>query len=1174
MIVEKLSGKNVFITGVTGFLGKIIVEKLLRSVPTIGKIFILIRTKKNQPPADRLNKLMSSRIFNRLRSERKDATEFIFKHLDVISGDITMDRLGMSDEDLQMVKDNINVFIHSAATINFNEPLVDAVNQNVLGTLRLFSIAQESKNLVAFTHISTAYVNCIKRGVVEEILYPLDFDPEEMLQTLLSKSPDQLAKLTSNILGEYPNTYTFTKSLTEHLLVRRRGNIPLVIFRPTIIGASYKEPVPGWLDSISAASALYVTVGVGVMKFMLTHQPDQIGDQVPADLVSNGIIAATADIAGEDRFNILHMGTSKDKPLTMIYVKKTILPYLLKRPPRRTFSKPGFFFVNSDLVYNSLYFLQFRVPIAGYNIYTALFGSADEKKQASTWMKLEQRVRGIVGNFSYFINNEWIFETSRNYLIMEKMSEEEREIFFFDAGKIDWEEYLMSFCYGMKINLLREYDTVLPLEDRHCPVYLRDDFGSDLQWAFSSNEDSNDIYFVSPPEKINRSIISCARVQAAISKDAIEEGVSRSEAEKRARDIIRVMVGSVNLKIMRPEGYLFRKFYRHMYTGIFVDEWGLRKLHQVAAKGPIILIPSHRSYIDFLITSFVMHDNRLPLPRIAAGDDFLNMFFVNWVFRNSGAFFMRRSFSNDRLYKTIFSEYVQQILSHGHPLEFFIEGTRSRSGKSLSPKLGLLSVVADAVFEDLLEHVSIIPISISYDRVVEEESHAGELLGETKSKPSTSALIKASFTKLRDLNLGRVSFQVAEPINVRDYLANDAVQKRKMRRLPAFTRPYDISSSSSSGLDELEEKESVQRKSFADTSFDPASDLIDRWEAIEELGYEVINRIHKDSVVMSTNIVATILSVYRNGISLENLSERYGWLVSQITRRGSRVDPIQMSNHDTVEHALSLLAPCVTRSREVVKILFEKDRYERVLQLCFYRNGLLHIFQREGIAAVTLLSFRERAVSGVPLSEFVNAHEFLSNLLFEEFVDYDRLERLDDTLAVMDATNMISLEKNRLTGEDEIKLTFGAGQESSSSSTTNSGSSEILVFLLELFWPFIDSYWIAAASLFALQPSNSMIDRVLVDRMQWFADQSFFSSETLYYESCSKDSLRNALRLFRSWGVLTLNHSNSFELGLDFQDEEPLHELIQRVSKYRKLPHQSLPVSLPKKPYFPDFARL
>eukprot|EP01095_Lingulamoeba_sp_RSL-Kostka_P017255 TRINITY_DN8857_c1_g1_i1.p1 TRINITY_DN8857_c1_g1~~TRINITY_DN8857_c1_g1_i1.p1 ORF type:complete len:170 (-),score=52.38 TRINITY_DN8857_c1_g1_i1:112-621(-) len=168
MIVENLTKKNFFITGATGFLAKIVVEKLLRSIPDIGKIYLLIRTKRNQTPQDRLNKLMSSRVFNRLRSEKKRCGEFLSTHLIAIAGDVGEERLGMSDEDLELIQNEVNVFIHSAATIEFNEPLNVALKLNVLGTLNLFKIAKKAKNLEAFTHISTAYTNCIKKGRIDE----------------------------------------------------------------------------------------------------------------------------------------------------------------------------------------------------------------------------------------------------------------------------------------------------------------------------------------------------------------------------------------------------------------------------------------------------------------------------------------------------------------------------------------------------------------------------------------------------------------------------------------------------------------------------------------------------------------------------------------------------------------------------------------------------------------------------------------------------------------------------------------------------------------------------------------------------------------------------------------------------------------------------------------------
>jgi len=111
------------------------------------------------------------------------------------------------------------------------------------------------------------------------------------------------------------------------------------------------------------------------------------------------------------------------------------------------------------------------------------------------------------------------------------------------------------------------------------------------------------------------------------------------------------------------------------------------------ANGPLVLLPNHRSYMDFMIISYIFFEYDLPLPHIAAGEDFLNVMFVNWIFRRSGAFFLRRSFKGDILYSALFSEYVHRLVLDWSPIEFFIEGTRSRTGKSLHPKFGLLSMV-------------------------------------------------------------------------------------------------------------------------------------------------------------------------------------------------------------------------------------------------------------------------------------------------------------------------------------------------------------------------------------------------------------------------------------------------------------------------------------------------
>jgi len=892
-IASKFAGRTVFITGATGFVGKIIVEKLLRSCPDVAKIYLLIRAKKDTGPQGRLASLMDGRVFNRLRLElgAEAYSQLVAAKVGAMAGDVGKEECGLSADDVRTVEREVNIFIHSAATINFNEPMHVAVNLNVLGTLRLFAIAKRCAHLEAFTHISTAYVNCNKKGTIEEKLYPLDYAPQQMLQMLLDTDPAELERLTPKLIRGYPNTYTFTKSLTEHLLAQRREQVPLLIFRPSIIGASYKEPSPGWLDVISAASSLYLTAGVGVMKFVLARRPDSIGDQVPADTVVNALIAATADIANcRDRMLVCQCGTSANKPLTWAFVRKTILPYLVRRPPRRVFSKPDFNFVTSDTLYHVLYFLQYRVPVETFSAYATLFGTEKQRKQAETWRKLAKRVESIADNFNYFVNNEWIFDTKHTYEIWNRMSPQDQRDFNFDMKQIDWEEYLLSFLYGMKVFILRETNVPYPLLDRSLPLSLRRDVGGDFAWAYYGSPNVNDIYRAHPPEALARAVLASRPVRLAMAAEAERDNVPLSQVEERAHQILARMQGTISMPMLRTEGYFFRKIYRHLYRAVLLDEFGMRLVQQAAKHSPLVLIPTHRSYIDFLLLSYVFFDHNLPVPRIAAGDDFLNMFLVGWIFRNSGAFFMRRSLGDDALYRELFAEYIASLLEHGHPFEFFLEGTRSRSNKSLPPKLGVLSIVIDAVLSGRVENVNICPITINYQRIVEEESHARELAGESKTKPTTAALIRTTLTKLINLDLGRISVQFAEPINLRQYIAQH--QELAIPVAPVLpSKPRIDCDVDGSLLYEIprylhEDQQPLELPPV------PSLNLSQKRNLARSLGNRVIHSFHSEMMCMTTSIVAALVLVYRTGISKDLLVEKFAWLRDAIIMNGSRVDPV------------------------------------------------------------------------------------------------------------------------------------------------------------------------------------------------------------------------------------------------------------------------------------------
>lgn len=211
-----------------------------------------------------------------------------------IEGDMTKDGLALKPEDRERLINDLQIIINCAASIDFNERLCDAININYMGCLRMLDLAHECKRLEVFTHVSTAYVNCEKRGFIKEQIYELDYDSEELMNRLMKMTPEEQDAKNSEIVGKWPNTYTFTKAMAERTLKKtRRPDLPVVLFRPSIITSSIKEPCPGWTDTLSAAGGLSFAGGIGIIR-MINGKMHNIADLIPVDIVSNSIIVSTA----------------------------------------------------------------------------------------------------------------------------------------------------------------------------------------------------------------------------------------------------------------------------------------------------------------------------------------------------------------------------------------------------------------------------------------------------------------------------------------------------------------------------------------------------------------------------------------------------------------------------------------------------------------------------------------------------------------------------------------------------------------------------------------------------------------------------------------------------------------------------------------------------------------
>ena len=260
-ITNYYAGRSIFITGGTGFMGKVLLEKLLRSCPGIIQIYVLIRPKKGQSPQERLDSILEGRLFSGLKNQ----APHILKKVIAIAGDITQPKLAISAVDEEMLINNVSVIFHAAATVKFDDDLADSIKMNVKGTLSIVELARKMSSLSSVVHVSTAYSHCYTSSNIEEKLYPMPsndwskYSPDELIKICEDAKQKGLDN-TKDVIGVFPNTYTFTKAMAEKVIADNASDLPIAIMRPSIVVASWKEPIPGWVDNLNGPTGKIISL--------------------------------------------------------------------------------------------------------------------------------------------------------------------------------------------------------------------------------------------------------------------------------------------------------------------------------------------------------------------------------------------------------------------------------------------------------------------------------------------------------------------------------------------------------------------------------------------------------------------------------------------------------------------------------------------------------------------------------------------------------------------------------------------------------------------------------------------------------------------------------------------------------------------------------------------------
>ncbi|XP_067204777.1 fatty acyl-CoA reductase wat-like [Linepithema humile] len=455
-IQEFYHGQGIFITGSTGFFGKLLLEKLLRLCLGLGIIFLLVRPKKNKNVSQRIEEIFDNPLFDKLKDEQPNFQDRVI----AITGDCNHPNLGISSEDRATLIREVSIVFHIAATVKFNEKLKLAVTINVGGTKDVLNLCKEIPNLKSFVYVSTAYANC-PQNVIEEKFYDAPMDSDKLL-TLMECTDDKLAEyITPQLLGKWPNTYTFTKAMAEDVIRKQAGNLPIGIFRPVITIATYREPIRGWIDNLYGPTGIIFGASIGLLRSI--HCDGSITTNViPADLAINALIACAWDTANTKLNNDLpgdipiYNYVSKDNPITCNNMKKFFEEGLFEFPSKEAMWYYSFRLTKYRLVH--LFFIYFCHLFPALLIDMATFCRRKNPRLLQSYNKIHTSLDVM----DYFYQQEWTFTNDRVRAMIAKFTSNDRKNFDCDIKNLNWKVHFKRYARGVRVYLIKDPLDTLP----------------------------------------------------------------------------------------------------------------------------------------------------------------------------------------------------------------------------------------------------------------------------------------------------------------------------------------------------------------------------------------------------------------------------------------------------------------------------------------------------------------------------------------------------------------------------------------------------------------------------------------------------------------------------------------------------------------------------------------
>lgn len=535
-----------------------------------------------------------------------------------------------------------------------------------------------------------------------------------------------------------------------------------------------------------------------------------------------------------------------------------------------------------------------------------------------------------------------------------------------------------------------------------------------------------------------------------------------------------------------------------------------------AKKQSLVMLPCHKSHCDYIALVYIFFRIGLAMPCTIAGDN-LDIPLVNWFLRQVGATFIKRgNWKDDPLYTSFFQCLMNTYLQQGMNIQCFIEGTRSRTGKLLPPKYGMLKFITEAIYSGAVEDCWIVPVSTQYDKALEADSYATELMGKEKKGENLMSFLESR--SLFKVNLGRIDIRIGEGFSLREFV------DEHMRA----NAPKSV--------------------------------------ILRTLAYKVLNDINTTSVIMPSALVGTVLLTTRqHGLSKEDLVFRVVKLIDRIVRRGGRIGTITKPEseltdgeiHAMVDTAIDVLGSDLVTIEQGKTLLEPVCRANDEFKLSYYRNQVVHLFVAEALVCICLYQHYISHLSlEVDMGDLRQTLQFLSRTLSGEFVfnnEDSLVGNLMDTLEILK-------EQMILTGYDDKKVYINPQEVRDDWMFTH--------FYTYLVWPFIDGYWSVAMTL-QMMPQDVPVNlKKFYTIAQQIANTLYSEGALSHFEACNRQiiqsavfqaSSRNYVSLTKNTIKLTAKHSDlanlSDELALyrnEFMKRPSGSHLVARVEDLGK----------------------